>query len=107
MEGKCIEKALEALGEANSPFLTDEQRKKLKNKIRKILEYYSRQLEEIRNIKNFYISRNKEFKLRSDVVSYIVMINKIINGYGDPNMIDKINLKQRVKEKSIFSKYKD
>lgn len=107
MNNGCINKALEALEKrTDSPFLNDEQRHKVRIKIRNIINYYFRELEIIRNIRSFYISRNREFKISSDVVDYIVIINGIINGHVNPDTIDKINVKQDKTEKRGFLKIK-
>ena len=107
MENNRILLALNALKESiEKSILNDQQRNAIKVSIDKLINYYNNKMKEIDDTSNFYVARNKEFKLTSIMIDYIVAIDYAIKGINDCfNVANAINKTvNRVEKKKILKK---
>lgn len=91
----------------NDSELSNNEKNALKVLIEKLLKYYKKKIEEINKTSNFYIARNKDFKLTSEMTDYIVAINDAIKRKIDTfGVANTITRKINAEEKKGFFKIK-
>ena len=91
----------------NKAILNEQQKNALRVSIDKLTNYYNNKIKEIDNTTNFYVARNKDFKLTSIVTEYIVAIDYAIKGINDCfNVANAINKTVNYKEKKKLFKIK-
>ena len=91
----------------NDSELSNNEKNALKVLTEKLLKYYKKKIEEINKTSNFYIARNKDFKLTSEMTDYIVAINDAIKRKIDTfSVANTITRQINTEEKKGFFKIK-
>ena len=108
MENNTIVNALLSLGKkVREAELNNNEKNAIMVLIEKLLKYYKKKKEEIAKISNFYVARNKEFKLTSEMTEYIVSINNVVKRISDAFSVSStITRKINTEEKKRFFKIK-
>ena len=84
MENRLIINALLALSRnVNKSLLNVKEKNAIMVLLDKLIKYYNKQKDNIKNTTNIYVARNKELVVSTAMTDYIVAINDSINGLND------------------------